>query len=93
MYKILVENSRDYSNNKVVKGVLEFTEEEIGGKIQELTLLFDDKNIRDELDRVKELAVATYKKIVSLDFPNTDKYEKSLEGIKAFEDDLIAGRV
>ena len=91
MYKILVENSRDYSNHTVTSGVLEFAEEEVDGKIQELILSFSGHDIDHELPRFKKLIVAVYKKIATLDFPDTEKYEKTLEGIKEFEDDLIAG--
>lgn len=90
MYKILVENSRDYATHTVRKGVLEFVEEEIGNTIQELSLSFDDKEIQKELARFKKLAVAIYKKIVTLDFPDTEKYPKTLEGIKEFEEDLLS---
>lgn len=93
MYKLLVENSRDYSSHTVTKGVLEFVEEEYDGNIQELAISFDEKNTEAELKRSKDLAVCVYKKIVSLDFPDTTLYEQSLEGIKAFEEDLIDGKV
>lgn len=93
MYKLLVESSRDYMNHKVTSGVLEFTEEEVGGKIQELLLSFEDKEVTSELSRFKKLVVAVYKKIAELDFPDTSKYGETLEGIKEFEDDLIAGVV
>ena len=91
MYKILVENSRDYGVHKVISGVLEFTEEAIDNKIQELSLSFGDKNIEDDLRRFKKLVVAVYTKIMALDFPDTSKYGGTLEGIKEFEDDLISG--
>lgn len=89
MYKVLVENSRDYNNHNVVKGILEFVEEENNEKILELELSFEDKNIKDELERFKKLIVAVYEKIVSLDFPDTSKYAQTLDGIKEFEEDLI----
>ncbi len=91
MYKLLVENSRDYSAHTVVSGVLEFTEEEVDNKIQELSLSFETKEGDAELARFKKLAGAVYKKIVALDFPETEKYEKTLEGIKEFEEELIEG--
>lgn len=93
MYKVLVENSRDYNAHKVTSGVLEFVEEEIGGQTQKLSLSFDDKNVKDEIERFKKLAVAVYEKISSLDFPDTSKYAKTLDGIKEFEEDLITGVV
>ena len=102
MYKILVENSRDYSGHKVTDGVLEFVEEVTAQthtdgtqndaeKIQELKLSLIDKDSENEIHRFKKLIVAVYNKIISLDFPDTSKYGETLEGIKEFEDDLIAG--
>lgn len=102
MYKILVENSRDYSGHKVTEGVLEFVEEVTAltradgtqndaEKIQELKLSLIDKDAENEIHRFKKLVVAVYNKIVTLDFPDTSKYENTLDGIKEFEEDLIAG--
>lgn len=92
MYKVLVENSRDYNNHAVTGGVLEFVEElDIKNEIQELYLSFDDNEVKNELEKFKKLITVVYKKITSLDFPDTSKYAKSLDGIKEFEDDLIAG--
>jgi DNA helicase-2/ATP-dependent DNA helicase PcrA len=91
MYKLLVEHSRDYAEHTVTAGVLEFTEEEVDGKIQELDISFDSKEISNDLARFTKLVVAVYTKIVTLDFPDTEKYEKTLSGIKEFEEDLIAG--
>lgn len=91
MYKILVENSRDYSAHTVSSGILEFVEEEDKGRIQELSLSFDDKGVENETARFKKLIVAVYKKITALDFPDTSKYPKTLDGIKEFEEDIIVG--
>jgi len=91
MYKLLVENSRDYSAHKVTSGLLEFVEEENDGKIQELSINFEDGEAQEELKRFTRLAVAVYKKISTLDFPDTSNYSKTLDGIKEFEDDLIQG--
>ena len=91
MYKILVENSRDYSDRTVTSGILEFVEEVDGDTIQSLALSFGDTSSKAELERTKDLAVAVYKKIVMLDFPDTNDYPKTLEGIRTFEDDVLAG--
>jgi DNA helicase II / ATP-dependent DNA helicase PcrA len=93
MYKLLVEHSRDHNIHTVTEGVLEFIEESDGDKIQEISISFDDKDVRNELDRFKKLAVAVYKKIENLDFPDTSNYKQNLEGIKEFEEDLIAGTI
>jgi DNA helicase-2/ATP-dependent DNA helicase PcrA len=94
MYKILVENSRDYSEHTVTSGTLEFVEELSSAdakKIQELTLSLTDKDADHELARFKKLIKAVYTKITTLDFPDTSDYAESLDGIKEFEEDLIAG--
>lgn len=91
LYKILVEHSRDYVGHAVTSGTLEFVEEVLVDKVQMLSVAFGGNDA--ELSRVKALASAIYKKIVALDFPDTEKYEKSLKGVVAFEDDLIAGVV
>lgn len=102
MYKILVENSRDYSTHTVTDGVLEFVEEvtalthadgtqKVAETIQELKLSLIDKDRDNEINKFKKLVVAVYKKITTLDFPDTSKYEETLSGIKEFEEDLISG--
>ena len=91
MYKLLVENSRDHNHHTVTEGVLEFVEESSDKKVEEISILFANIDAQHELTRFKKLAVAVYKKIASLDFPDTSAYKQSLEGIKEFEDDLIAG--
>jgi DNA helicase-2/ATP-dependent DNA helicase PcrA len=91
MYKLLVENSRDHNTRTVKEGVLEFVEEEVDGKIQELSLSFGDKDIQNDLARFTKLVIAVYTKISTLDFPDTSEYTETLEGIKEFEEDLIAG--
>lgn len=93
MYKLLVENSRDHNARTVVSGILEFVEEEVGGKIQCLTMKFESGN-NPELSRFRQLATAVYKKICNLDLLiDTSGYEKTIDGVKEFEEDLIAGRI
>lgn len=93
MYKLLVEHSRDHDMHEVTEGVLEFVEEEADGKVHTLSLVFDDKDIKEELDRCKRLAIAVYNKIINLDFPDTSSYPQTYEGILQFEEDLIAGKI
>jgi DNA helicase-2/ATP-dependent DNA helicase PcrA len=93
MYKLLVEHSRDYAHHSVTSALLEFVEEETDGTIQEIML--DLRAIdQAEYERFKQLVQVVYTKIVSLDLTlDTSGYEQTLDGIKAFEDDLIAGRI
>jgi DNA helicase-2/ATP-dependent DNA helicase PcrA len=93
MYKILVEHSRDYENYSVSTGVLEFVEEVEHNAIQKVALSFDTQESKEALGRTKKLASSIYKKIINLDFPDTEMYEKNLKGILAFEEDLLKGTV
>jgi DNA helicase-2/ATP-dependent DNA helicase PcrA len=87
-YKILIENGRRYQGAKVSSGSLLFVEEEEGGVVQELTMSFDDSL---EEERIRRLIGIVYKKIIDLDFPDISLYEKNIEGIKRFEEDLLKG--
>ena len=94
MYKLLVENSRDFNDHTVEEGVLEFVEElHNDTTIQTIHLSFDTKETKEELERAKKLISIIYKKIVTLDFPDTEKYDKSFKGILTFEEDLLEGKI
>lgn len=45
----------------------------------------------EEIDHMEKLVEAVWAKVVSLDLPDTSKYNRDIEGIKKFEDDLIKG--
>ncbi|MEK9201342.1 MAG: PD-(D/E)XK nuclease family protein, partial [Patescibacteria group bacterium] len=87
-YKLLVEHSRDFRKYNVSKGVLEFLEPR-KGKIIDLPLTLTE----DGVSRTQALISVVYRKILNLDFPSIEKYEKNLSGIIAFEDDLLSGKV
>jgi DNA helicase-2/ATP-dependent DNA helicase PcrA len=84
-YKLLVENSRDLSGKlKVDKGQLDFIEPK-NGKIISL-----EKEItEEEVERLRKLISVVYHKIMNLDFPDVSKYPKDVDGIRAFEEDLL----
>ena len=88
-YKLLIEGSRDYSKYRVNKGYLEFlsptTENEI--------LLLPYEITAEDVERLKKIIIAVHSKIQNLDFPDVSKYEKSLDGLLAFENDLINGSI
>lgn len=88
-YKLLVEHSRDFSKYSVNTGYLEFLDPTEDGQIILLPYHIQDEDV----ERVKLLIEAVQKKIMTLDFPDVNKYEQSLAGIIAFEDDLIDGNV
>ena len=88
-YKLLVENSREFSGKlKVDKGLLDFIEPK-NGKIISL-----EKKITDEeVERLSKLISIVYGKIMNLDLPDVSKYSKDVEGIEQFEEDLLAGKI
>lgn len=88
-YKLLVEHSRDYSTYSVVKGVLQFVEPTKDGQI----LALEDDFSEAELDEFRQLLVAVWNKIITLDLPLVDTYEQNYKGILAFERDLIDGNL
>jgi hypothetical protein len=88
-YKLLVENSRDFSKYKVEEGSLEFLEPDKQGRIHELVADITD----EETARTKALIEAVYKKIIALDLPDISKYPQDINGIRQFEDTLLAGEV
>lgn len=89
-YKILVENSREFSQKYTVnKGVLEF----IRANSDEDIISLDCYIKNEELDRMVKLIEAVGKKIKNLDFPDTSIYEKTIKGIEQFENDLIDNNI
>lgn len=88
-YKILAENSSEYANYTVTSGQLAFIEPTKGGESIVLSLDFSP----EEIAHTKQLLVAVWKKITSLDLPETSHYSPDLKGTLAFEQDLIDGIV
>lgn len=84
-YKLLVENSRDYHDYRVEKGIMQFVEPTTSGNILTLDTEFNN----DEIDRFKKLVGAVWQHIVKLDLPDISNYDQSYKGIIAFEQDLI----
>jgi DNA helicase-2/ATP-dependent DNA helicase PcrA len=90
-YKLLVENSREFGGKKkVTKGVLDFVEpKRESGQIITLDMIITE----EKTERLRNLVRVVYKKIKDLDFPDISKYSKDLNGIKDFEEDLLAGKI
>jgi len=88
-YKLLVENSRDFSSFTVTQGCLEFIEPTQAGDSLSLELSFD----QEEIDRLKRLIDSVWQHIITLELPDTSAYPPTLKGMLAFEDDLINGQV
>jgi len=84
-YKILVENSRDYSKYTVTDGQLAFIEPAKSGEVIVLTTDFT----HEEIERTKKLIAAVWKHIATLDLPDVSDYAPTLADLIRFEDDLI----
>ncbi len=84
-YKLLVENSRDYSAFIVDRGVLQFVEPTKDGQI----LALEDDFSTSELDTFRQLISVVWRKITTLDLPKTSHYDQNYKGILAFEQDLL----
>lgn len=87
-YKILIENTPEFSGYTVEKGILEFIEPD---KHTEKTYNFEVVFKPEEEERLKTLIQAVWVKIKSFDFKlDEEKYSKDIKGTRAFEADLIA---
>jgi DNA helicase-2/ATP-dependent DNA helicase PcrA len=84
-YKLLVENSADYHNYTVKQGQLAFIEPTRGGESILLSLDLTDQDI----ERTRLLIKAVWRRITTLDLPDTSHYSPDLKGVLAFEQDLI----
>jgi len=84
-YKLLVDNSKTFGDEYTVDtGVLEFVEPQ-DGTLHELSLSITAAQTK----RMKSLINIVYDHITDLSFPAVDQYEESIDGIRAFADDLI----
>jgi DNA helicase-2/ATP-dependent DNA helicase PcrA len=87
-YKLLVENSQNFSDKKVDTGVIEFVEPDDG----EITILEKDITA-DETSRLEKLVAVVYEHIMNLDFPDVSDYSEDAKGIRAFRDDLLKDKI
>ena len=83
-YKLLVENSREFRNYTVEKGILEFVEP-VGGEITRLELDYDPA---EEAQFVK-LIGAVWQRIITLDLPDMTTFSGDTHGIMDFEQFLL----
>jgi len=71
----------------VDKGRLEFIETDANGRLLPgLELTYEPK----EMTRFIALINSVWKRVMSLDFPETSKYPPTSRGILAFEEDLLS---
>jgi len=88
-YKFLIEGSRSWSSYKVVDARLEFVEpdnQRAGELSPPLIIQFDQK----EEEEIKRLIQVVWSKVQHLDLPPTSQYSANLQGIRAFEQDLLS---
>lgn len=88
-YQLLVNHSRSYAKYSVDKVALEFVEASPQNEIIRLEAHFSS----DDLEQFAQLIQIIWKRITTLDFPDTEAYEKSYQGICLFEDDLLNQRI
>jgi DNA helicase-2/ATP-dependent DNA helicase PcrA len=87
-YKILLENSRDFSKYKVSSANLFFLEP-VKDSFVSLPLDFE----KEEILKTEKLISIVYKKIKNLDFPDITKYSPDYKGCIELEEDLLEGKV
>jgi len=84
-YKILIENSRQYAGYTVTSAALEFIEPDPSGEIIILDYSYDD----EACAAFRQLLVAVWQRIQSLDFSIDGDYKDDFTGVIVFEHDLI----
>lgn len=88
-YQLLVNHSRDYAKYIVDKVALEFVEPTSQNEIVRLEAHFST----DDIERFAELVKIIWHRITTLDFPSTDAYDQTYQGMLLFEDDLLNRRI
>jgi len=86
-YKLLVDQGSDWGQRgwRAEQGLLRFVEPDDYGRIRTLELTYD----KTELERFKKLLQRVWQHIQQLDFPDTSIYPATLEGVLAFQADLL----
>lgn len=84
-YQLLCENSRDFRKYTFERGILQFVEPDMAGRIHAIDAMFTS----DELAEFSKLIFAVWHSITTLDFPDTSAFEHTYQGILNFEQFLI----
>ncbi|MFO0882327.1 MAG: ATP-dependent DNA helicase [Candidatus Saccharimonadales bacterium] len=84
-YKLLVESSHSFKNYTVTEAQLTFVEPDDNDRINDLAINYQ----AEDIERTKQLIQAIWKRIITLDLPDTSQFSADLKGIIAFEDWLI----
>ena len=89
-YKLLLNNSRDYSKFNIVSAYLDFLEpNQVGEPSGILTMTYSEESLKE----LTQLIEIVYQKIKNLDFPDTSTYSKDYSGMRQFKEDLLNGLV
>ncbi len=86
-YKLLTEHSHSFKGYDVNEAALVFVEPDpANGTMHELPIVFT----QEEITKTRQLIVAVWQRITTLDLPDTSQFSKDIKGIIEFEDWLIA---
>lgn len=88
-YALLAQKSPRFADKPVKEAKLTFVVPDKDGNILDLSLVPE----RDEVERVGRLAEAVHKLVTELRFPDISRYPQTAEGIAAFEEDILTGKV
>ena len=86
-YKLLVENSSEYSAYTATSGNLTFVEPTKSG--ESIVLSLDYALASDELERTRRLVESVWRHIQALDLPDVSDFSPDYTGVLAFEQKLI----
>lgn len=84
-YDLLVGGSRDFSRYRIEKCTIQFVEPTRSGDIISLEASFTE----EDRERMRKLITAVWRRITTLDMPETSGFELSYKGILDFEQYLI----
>ncbi len=84
-YAVLLQNSPQYASYKEIEGAMIYLEAE-----NDKEIIRSYTPTKEDIDRLQAIINAVFRRIKNLDFPDVSQYEPTLEGIKQFENDLIA---
>jgi DNA helicase-2/ATP-dependent DNA helicase PcrA len=88
-YKLLVNNSNRFKDYSVNSAYLQFISAFDNNKPSQLALTYSEERQK----KIEQLISAVWKHINDLDFPDISKYSQDINGVLAFEEDLINGDI
>ena len=87
-YALMMQASQRFAGKEIAEAKLSFIESDKEGRIVDLVLVPEP----GELERVRQLIEAVYRKAIALDFPDISAYPKDMQGVLAFEDFLLTSK-